>query len=449
MRKGLIRIPALLLLVSGILIGGSRTSFGQAINAGDIRGTVTDTSGALVPEVTVSVLNVDTGVAKDYSTNKDGLYDTSSIVAGRYKLTFKKTGYETIVRGPVTVDVGLTSVDAQLKIGEVSVAITVNTDVPLLNTASGDQTVTVEASTMALLPQVGTANNSGNSWENFIIMLPGTSGTAGGAQGSASPGQTASSNGNLPFSNVLADGATSTLPASQNANPAVFDDLAEVQVSLSSFSAQYGVGGMIINQITKGGTDKFHGTAYEYLDNNALNAAPFGFGTKETVPLLRYNDYGGTIGGPIPIPQFRKKAFFFFGYDRIDNNGNSTGFQTVPTSAIMSGNFTGSYTLYDPTTQTIGTDSAGNPYPIRKSFVSEYGSNEIPAAMFDDVSSNLQQYYPGGTAIPACRTMWATLCSQTKGRQTCRQTACTRTTGTTAIRYPAPGGDSSGAWITT
>ena len=398
MRSGLIRIPALLLLVSGILIGGSRTSFGQAINAGDIRGTVTDTTGALVPEVTVSVLNVDTGVAKDYSTNEDGLYDTSSIVAGRYKLTFKKSGYETFVRGPVTVDVGLTSVDAQLKIGEVTVAVTVNTDVPLLNTASGDQTVTVEASTMALLPQVGTANNSGNSWENFIIMLPGTSGTAGSAQGSASPGQTASSNGNLPFSNVLADGATSTLPASQNANPAVFDDLAEVQVSLSSFSAQYGVGGMIINQITKGGTDKFHGTAYEYLDNNALNAAPFGFGTKETVPLLRYNDYGGTIGGPIPIPQFRKKAFFFFGYDRIDNNGNSTGFQTVPTSAIMSGNFTGSYTLYDPTTQTIGTDSAGNPYPIRKSFASEYGSNEIPAAMFDNVSTILQQYYPGGTA---------------------------------------------------
>jgi len=248
MRKGLIRILPLLLLVSGILIGGSRTSFGQAINAGDIRGTVTDTSGALVPEVTVSVLNVDTGVSKDYPTNQDGLYDTSSIVAGRYKLTFKKAGFETLVRGPVTVDVGLTSVDAQLKVGEVSVAVTVTTDVPLLNTVSGDQTSTLEASSMAQLPQVGTANNSGNSWENFIVLLPGTSGTAGGAQGSASPGQEASSNGNMPFTNVLADGATSTLPASQNANPAVFDDLAEVQVSLSSFSAQYGVGGMIITR---------------------------------------------------------------------------------------------------------------------------------------------------------------------------------------------------------
>jgi hypothetical protein len=392
----------LLLFTGWFLAGGSRASFGQAINAGDIRGTVTDSSGALVPGATVTVLNIDTGVAKDYTANDDGLYDTSSIVAGRYKLTFKKAGFETLVRGPVTVNVGLTAVDAQLKVGEVSTSVTVTTDVALLNTESGDQTATMEASSMAQLPQVGTANNSGNSWENFVILLPGTSGTAGGAQGSASPGQEASSNGNMPFTNVLADGATSTLPASQNANPAVFDDLAEVQVSLSSFSAQYGVGGMIINQITKGGTSKYHGTAYEYIDNDAFNAAPFEFGVPEkrsqVIPRLRYNDYGGTIGGPIPVGTFKKKAFFFFGYDRLDNNGVSSGFQTVPTTAIMSGNFTGGYTLYDPTTQTIGTDSAGNPYPIRKSFISEYGSNAIPQAMFDNVSKVLQQYYPSGSS---------------------------------------------------
>jgi hypothetical protein len=387
-------IPPLVLLAGLLLAAGTEMGFAQAINAGDIRGTVTDSTGALVPGVTVSVLNVETGISRDYVTNQDGLYDTSSVVAGHYKLTFGKQGFETLIRGPITVDVGISAVDVQLKVGQVSQQITVNTDVALLNTESGDQTATLEASTMAQLPQVGIANNSGNSWENFIVLLPGTSGTAGGAQGSASPGQEASSNGNMPFTNVLADGATSTLPASQNANPAVFDDLAEVQVSLSSFSAQYGVGGMIINQITKGGTNQFHGTAYEYFDNDDLNAANYGFGNKVSVPFLRYNDYGGTIGGPIPISRFRKKAFFFFGYDRIDNNGFSTGYQTVPTTDIMSGNFTGSYTLYDPTTQTIGTDSAGNPYPIRKSFIEEYGSNAIPTAMFDNVSKNLQQYYP-------------------------------------------------------
>jgi hypothetical protein len=385
-----------------LLLFGSGACFAQGTNSGDIRGTATDATGALLPGVTVTVLNVDTGVSKDFSTNQDGLYDTSSIVAGSYKLTFTKDGFEKLVRGPVTVLVGLTTVNAQLKVGAATVQVTVNTDVPLLNTESGDQTATLDASSMAELPQVGTANNSGNSWENFIILLPGTSGTAGGAQGSASPGQEASSNGNMPYTNVLADGATSTLPASQNANPAVFDDLAEVQVSLSSFSAQYGVGGMIINQITKGGTSNFHGTAYEYFDNDGLNAAPFEFDVaqtrKQVIPRLRYDDYGGTIGGPVAIPMFRRKAFFFFGYDQIVNNGVSSGFQTVPTSTIMGGDFTGGYTLYDPTTQTIGTDSAGNPYPIRKSFMDEYGTNAIPSTMFDKVSSNMQQYYPGGSS---------------------------------------------------
>jgi Carboxypeptidase regulatory-like domain len=398
MRNGMRWMLPCLLTVSAILIGGGGVSLAQSTNSGDIRGTVTDTTGALIPGAMVTVANVETGVSKEFPTNQDGLYDTSSIVAGQYTLTFKKDGFETLIRGPITVDVGITTVNAQLKVGEVSVQVTVSTNVPLLNTESGDQTATLEAQSMDQLPQVGTANNSGNSWENFIVLLPGTSGTAGGAQGSSSPGQEPSSNGNMPFTNVLEDGASTTLPASQNANPAVFDDLQEVQISLSSFSAQYGVGGLIINQITKGGTDHFHGTAYEYFDNNALNANPFGFGnTGLKVPFLRYDDFGGTIGGPIAIPRFRKKAFFFFGYDQIVNNGNSTGYQTVPTSSILAGDFTGGYTIYDPTTQTIAYDARGNPYPVRKSFLSEYGTNAIPASMIDSVSKAFEQFYPTGS----------------------------------------------------
>jgi hypothetical protein len=397
------------ILLTGLLVaGGSRASFAQAVSSGDIRGTVSDTSGALVPGVTVSVLNVETGVSKDFVSNQDGLYDTSTILIGHYTLTFKKSGFETFVRGPVTVDVGLTMVDAQLNVGAVTIAVTVNTDVPLINTTSGDQTSTLEAQTMDQLPQVGTANNSGNSWENFITLLPGIAGTNGGQQGQASPGQEPSSNGNMPFSNVLSDGSSATLDHSQNANPLTFDDLAEVQVSLSSFSAQYGVGGLIINQATKGGSDKFHGTAYEYIENNDFNAAPFEFGNttitrKLAVPFLRYNDYGGTVGGPIPVGGFKKKAFFFFGYDRIDDNGNSAGRNTLPTKGLMAGNFNSTngdsinyYTLYDPTTQTIATDSLGHPYPVRQTFASEYSAtgNAIPSGLIDAVSQNFQKFYP-------------------------------------------------------
>ena len=307
------------------------------------------------------------------------------------------------MRGPITVLVGTTDVNAQLKVGASSVSVTVNTDVPLLNTEDGSHSSTLEAHDMEQMPNVGGSN--GPDWQNFMILLPGASGTYSGNSNQANafnPGQEVSTNGNLPFTNVLADGASTTLPSSQNANPAAFEDVSEVQVSLSSFSAQYGVGGLIMNQITKSGTDKFHGVLYEYFQNTALNAANYGFGNKETVPFLNYDDFGGTFSGPVPFFGLKKKMFFFFGYDQIHNNAVSSGYQTVPTAAIQSGDFTGNiaanptapYLIYDPTTQVIDYDSEGHPYPVRQSFLSEYGTNAIPAGLIDPVSAAFQQYYP-------------------------------------------------------
>src|ERR1700733_2119930 len=97
------------------LVVASAAGFAQAVNSGDIRGSVSDSSGALIPGVTVTVLNVDTGVSKDYSTNQDGLYDTSSVVIGSYKLTFTKDGFQQEVRGPISLQVGFTTVNAKLE----------------------------------------------------------------------------------------------------------------------------------------------------------------------------------------------------------------------------------------------------------------------------------------------------------------------------------------------
>ena len=144
--------------------------FAQSTNAGDIRGTVSDKTGAVIPGATVSVLNVDTGVSKDYVTNNDGLFDTSSIVAGSYKLTFTKQGFETYVRGPITLEVGFTTVNAAMTIGSTTQQVIVTTDVPLLKTESGDQTATLESRDMSQMPNVGGAN--GPDWENFMILLP-------------------------------------------------------------------------------------------------------------------------------------------------------------------------------------------------------------------------------------------------------------------------------------
>ena len=246
-----------------LLIFGSGAGFAQSTNSGDIRGTVTDASGALIPGVTVTVVNVDTGVSKSFTTNESGLYDTASIVTGPYTVTFTKGGFEKLVRGPVTVEVGFTTVNGQLQVGAETQEVTVSADVPLLKTETSEQSTTLEAKSMEQLPQV--AGGSGVSWENFMILLPGATGTPNGSQGSSNPGQEVAINGNLPYTNILADGASTTLSHSQNANPAVFETVAELQVNTSSFSAQYGVGGAIFNQITKGGTSQFHGAVYRLL----------------------------------------------------------------------------------------------------------------------------------------------------------------------------------------
>jgi hypothetical protein len=350
----------------------------QNTNSGDIRGTATDTTGAVLPDVTVTVTNIDTGISKDYVTNQDGLYDTGSILLGTYKLTFTKAGFSQLVREGVTLQVGLTMVNGALAIGAATDQVVVNTDVPLLSTETGEQSTTLEAKSMAQLPNVG------QDWENFAILLPGASGLGVNAQG-----QVTSYNGNLPYNSMLADGATTTLSHSSNSDVSIFETVQEVQISTSSFSAQYGIGGAIFNQISKGGTNKFHGSAYEYFQNDALNAASYSFGQtrQQAIGFERYNNFGGSIGGPI----FKNKMFFYFNYDQtIDHGAASTGYETVPTDAMRAGDFTGLPTLYDPTTQRVV-----NGVVTRTSFADEYGNgNKIPTALLDPVAAAIQAYYP-------------------------------------------------------
>ncbi len=398
MKKLILCILPLLLLSSAAL--------GQSTNAGDIRGTVTDASGALIPGVTVTVVNVNTGVTKTLVTNDAGLYDTDSIVIGSYTVTFTKDGFQKLVRGPVTVQVGFTTVNGDLKVGSTTQEVTVTSDVQLLQTETSDQSTTLTAKTMVELPQVT------QNWENFTILLPGASGATGSSQGTSNPGQEVAVNGNLPYANIIADGASTTLSHSQNANTATFENVQELQINTSSFSAQYGIGGIIFNQVSKSGTNQFHGTAYDFIQNDMLTAHPYF--TQGAIPFLRYNNFGGSIGGPI----LKNRMFFYFNYDQIVNHGNSNGYNTLPTDANIAGDFTGMNAIFDPTTQTIAYDALGNPYPVRQSFASENtgalaGVNAIPTTLFDPVSAKFQSAFfpttanhpsflkpiPGGQAI--------------------------------------------------
>jgi hypothetical protein len=397
-RSAVLRLAVAFALVVAVTFGARACA--QSVNAGEISGLVTDTSGAAIPGTTVTVLNVNTGVSKDYQTNQDGLYDTSSIVAGTYKITFSKEGFASMVRSSITIVVGNTTINAQLKVGSVTEAVVVNADVPLLKTESGEQTTTLSAETLQQLPQVG------QDWSSFSILLPGAAGVPMGAQGSVgsgtSNGTTLSVNGNLPFSTVLSDGAETTLPASANSDINIQETIQEVQISTSAFSAQYGVGGILYNQISKGGTDGFHGSAYEYFQNDALNAYNYAFGQSISKSVLRYHNFGGSIGGPI----IRRKLFFYFDFDKIiQHGGNQAVFYNVPTPAVLSGDFTGYPTLYDPATNHIqatgtylypGQSKASTcPCVIRTSFAAEYGNgNKIPASRIDSVAKNIQGYFP-------------------------------------------------------
>jgi len=348
----------------------------QNTNSGDIRGTVTDATAALMPGVTVTILNLDTGVTNELVTNSAGIYDTVSILPGRYQLTFSKTGFETVVRGPITLGVAVITVDAQLNVGATQQQVEVTAEAPLLKTETAEQSTTFEAASMSLLPNVG------QDWQNFTKILPGASGAPSASQGAANPGAGISVNGNLPFyANFLADGASTALPHSANTDVSIFETMSELQISTSTFSAQYGIGGAVFNQISKSGTNDWHGTGYEYFQNDALNARDF---FAPSVANLRYNQFGGSIGGPI----LKNKMFFYFDVDKTINNSNGYGFMNVPTDAMRQGIFDPSIfpTIYDPSTTRL--DASGN-------YVRDpYTNNTIPASQMDKVAQAYQQYFP-------------------------------------------------------
>ncbi|MFZ0644706.1 MAG: TonB-dependent receptor, partial [Candidatus Acidiferrales bacterium] len=377
-----------------LLLVISTPAFPQSRNTGEIRGTVTDTSGAVVAGATVTLTNKDTGETKDFTTNKDGIYDTVSTPPGNYSITVTAKGFKKFVRGPFTLNVDVITEDAALEVGAISETVTVEANgVPLLETETGYQGAILEKKTIGVLPQVG-AGITGNDWANFNILLPGASSAPSqpGSEGSGSynAGDAISINGNLPnYANYLADGAVVQLPVSNNVDNTLFEAISEVQITTSSFSAEYGIGGAVFNQISKSGTNSFHGSAYEYWQNNILNASPYfavqqadGSYAKAAPPYLRYNEYGGSIGGPI----IKNKLFVFFVVDKIYNNGApATHVSTVPTLAErgMGTAFPGDYdfsgnpTIYNPAS--AGVNGVRTPF----------ANNVIPAGSADPVAVKL------------------------------------------------------------
>ncbi|HEX4772948.1 MAG TPA: TonB-dependent receptor [Bryobacteraceae bacterium] len=362
------RFCSALLVVSFILCTAG-IGLAQNTNSGDIRGTVTDASGAVIPGASVTLLNSDTGVTKELVTNSAGIYDSVSILPGHYTVTFSKEGFEKVIRSGITLEVGQISVDAQLGVGGTQQEIQVTAEAPLLKTETAEQSTNFQARTMEQLPNVG------QSWENFLKLIPGSSGTPNSNAGAVNPGVGLSINGTLPYyTSFLVDGGSIRLPHSANIDDSsqVSETISELQVNTSSFSAEYGGGGAVFNVITKTGANQWHGSLYEYFENDALNARSFFDGAKPA--RLRYNNFGGSVGGPI----LKNKFFFYFNLDKIANPSSSTVTTTVPTEAMKAG-------IFDPTLfGTIYNPATGLPF----------ANNQIPASTFDPVALKIQAYYP-------------------------------------------------------
>lgn len=378
----------------GFLLCVVGLAYSQSRNTGEIRGTVSDSQGAAIDGASVTLTNIDTGETKEFVTNKDGIYDTVSTPAGNYRIAFTVKGFKKLVRGPIPLQVDVITENATMEVGAISETVTVEAGgAPLVQTETGQQSAVMDFKTISELPQSG-GGITGADWASFNIYLAGAGGTTNGrvsqAGGAWNAGDAVSINGNLPnFGNFLQDGASTTLPASYNNDDEVFETVQEVQINTSSFSAQYGMGGVLFNQISKSGTNSWHGSGYEFFSQSFLNAnnyfneqapklvpnplnptGPEIPNTAAQVPYLRYHQFGATVGGPI----LKNKLFFFFGIDRIVNNSAANGYVSVPTAAMLQGDFTGMQPIYDPLT-TTGSGAT----LARATFASECGGlNMIP-----------------------------------------------------------------------
>ena len=355
----------------------------QNINAGEIRGVVTDSTGAAVPSATVSLTNTDTGVVTKVMADASGVYDVPQLTPGSYTVSIGAATFKTFVESNILLRTAPIQVNAVLQVGTVGEQVTVNADNQVeLQTEDSESNLTLDATTVTSLPNIG------NTWFNDTVLIPGVNG--GGKQNQN--GESIGVDGAQPFQeNFLLNGGIETFIGSQNPDwiIAPTDFIAETEFETHNFNATTGGGLAVFNIITKNGTNKWHGSFWDY-NNNAAFAAQNYFSGGSGVPPSSQNTFGLTASGPV----MRDKLFFFAGYQRQLLNAGTTGTGSVPTAAMKSGDFSAIDpvtnkpifpTIFDPaTTMTVGGVTTRQPFP----------GNKIPANRISQQASNAQQFFP-------------------------------------------------------
>jgi len=306
---------------------------------GTITGTIADPAGAVIPNAPIQAKNTQTGSVYDIAATATGNYTLPGLPAGSYEISVTVPGFKNYLRTGLTVEVAATMrIDITLEIGSATESVTVSDSAPLLKTESGELSHNVTSQRLNELPVLGIgqgqAGSSGIRNPNAVLnIIPGAYYTANSeVKVNGAPDNTQA----LRIDGL--DATSSGVPGTPAQSQPSVDAIQEITVQTSNFSAEYGqVGGGFFNVTMKSGTNKFHGSAYDYFVNESFNAAqPFtdnGQGSK-LKPRQRRQDYGFTIGGPVKIPGVydgHDKTFFFFNWEEFrEFSLQNTTSQTVP-----------------------------------------------------------------------------------------------------------------------
>ncbi|MBI1355496.1 MAG: TonB-dependent receptor plug domain-containing protein [Acidobacteria bacterium] len=371
------------ILAAALLLLVPIAAFAQA--GASISGTVTDASGAVVPAARVTVSNEQTGAERAVSANESGYYTVGSLAPGRYAVTVEADGFQTSSRTGVEAQVDeRLRVDVSLAVGQITEVVEVSGQAAKVNTQDAVMRSVIDAKRMVDLPL------NGRSPLQLMALTPGVIPARADVGGSFQPDgqQFASVSGSKTNGvNYVLDGGDNmdTYRAVANSFPNP-DILQEFSVQTNSYSAEFGGrAGGVVNAVTKSGTNQFHGTLFEFLRNQQLNAGNFfapadpATGTKSNDGLKR-NQYGGTIGGPI----IRNKTFFFFGYQQ-------TAVRQTPTTA-QSRVLTAGQRMGDFSDLVSGS---GSLIPINDPTTgAAFANNVIPSSRLDPVFQNFLDAVP-------------------------------------------------------
>ncbi len=404
-----------------------------AVTTATLVGAVTDPSGSVVPQAEVTVTSTQIGITRKYTTTAQGFYSFTQLPPSTYQLQVEAKGFSVYVQKGILLDAGQSATqDIELTVGSVTQQVVVTSQAPLLNTTNANYGEDVNSQQLLELPLnerniVGliTLNSSVNNNAEFQILLGGGGNTTDDADQDLSFLNFAG--GYFGTSAYLLDGTWDTAPQSWGAVEYVpsVDDTEEMRIQNNSFSAQYGWStGNVVDVTTKSGTSSFHGDAYEFYRNAAMDANLW-FSDHDNIPKasLTRNQIGVSLGGPLEVPRLykqRDKTYFFGLFEHLGIQSPSVGVFTVPDANMRAGNFAEllgaqvgtdalgrpilSGQIYNPNSGRAITAGAVDPVTGLTATSSGYirdpipGNNVAALGPFDAVGAKLIAYYPSPTS---------------------------------------------------